>query len=660
MTATVKGNVDSSNYLEHFNRIAKAADEDFVWIKDDNNPFQVDKGEIKVPKDKALKYGLNSSDFKGDTVWVLSPLLKERIEAVQDSIEVARRSGVREALDVKNLVPVISSFDVKGLSRPSQKALPHFARISRLTDELKMLMLDPRILEFEKVAQEEAAKGYTASAQLFLIQGEMGCGPYVSEPACDIVPTLPRLDPNTILWPDDFTEEELKRLEAAKDPNFELLLSYYTAVERDGNGGYRAIPYNQHPVFKSRLIEIADEFDIIAGIPGIHESIKKTAEAYSKAIRIGTPLSVNHYNPFEDAEAVWASNFGGDLGFTWGPFEEDDPFSKKRGFQFMLFAPRQDLMGKLREYQGYLQEVENATAQKVLGYKARPMAFDAVLHVSDVLMRAGDMRHSGGEYLAHVLPNDGPLVDQGKPRREIFANIHGGKGTYIMKRLAEEGLDPQQVDLFDANMFMVESAVHELVHTAGPRAETEVTLADGSKITARTKMGAGLFSAIEESKANIGGIYLYQYLLAHKAMTKRDVEIGYVTYVVNLMRQVRFGKSSPHGRGAKAELGYLFVNDAVTIIRRGAKGEPRIHVNLDKMPSVVEKMYVAVTTVQQYGGKELAEAFFTSSASIPGDIDIMAKRYAEATPPIPRDITLAVSFTNDPFDLRAIVEGRKQ
>lgn len=615
---------DTLRYRTEFNKLAQSAG--LEWAEDSQNPGQPDSGEFKL---------------NGKVVWQMDPTFLNKVAEVRMALENKRREGVKKAVAARP--DYVTTFDIRRLLPASQNALPYFQKIARLTDELQMILTDPKLLYFERGVETQAKQGDPDSLALFQRGREAGCKPYVEETYCDSIAALPNadaFDPNTTAWPDDFTEEELKKLQ--NTANNGELLSHFTIVERDSNG-YRAIPYSEYSPFRDRFLKIAENFEAVAKIPGIHEGIQKPATAYAKAIREGKVTPENHFNPFEQAEEVWSKSIGGDMLFTWGPFEEVDPYEVKRGFEFRLFAPRPKEMAKLQAYQAALQDLEEKTVKNIPGYPARPMTADSVIHASDVILEAG-LKLPSGEILAHVLPNDGPLVDEGRPKREIFANVHDAKAIFIMDRLAKLSLVPEQFPLYNAQIWAMTSALHEMSHTAGPRGNNLVAAPQG-KITAKTAIGAKLYGGLEESKANIGGIDLYEPLQKRKLATREEAEQTYVTYVVNLLRQIRFGAESSHGRGAAAELGYLFQEGGVEIVRR--QGMAYVQVNLKKMPHVATSMYFAITTAQFEGSREKAEKFQGYQNQIAKELNSdgeIVARFKNAEPPVPADVVMKLEW----------------
>ena len=86
-----------------------------------------------------------------------------------------------------------------------------------------------------------------------------------------------------------------------------------------------------------------------------------------------------------------------------------------------------------------------------------------------------------------------------------------------------------------------------------------------------------LYSAIEEAKADITGLFMLQYLfdhgMAHGPNAERQL---YTTYLASAFRSMRFGLTEAHGKGMAMQFNYLsdkgaFVANRGRHVRRGPR-----------------------------------------------------------------------------------------
>ena len=76
------------------------------------------------------------------------------------------------------------------------------------------------------------------------------------------------------------------------------------------------------------------------------------------------------------------------------------------------------------------------------------------------------------------------------------------------------------------------------------------------------------YSAIEEAKADISGLFALQFLVDKGKLDKRFEQTMYTTFLASAFRSIRFGINEAHGRGQAIQLNYLLDQGAFTVERR--------------------------------------------------------------------------------------------
>ena len=67
-----------------------------------------------------------------------------------------------------------------------------------------------------------------------------------------------------------------------------------------------------------------------------------------------------------------------------------------------------------------------------------------------------------------------------------------------------------------------------------------------------------LYSAIEEAKADVTGLFMLQYLFDHGLKDGPAAERQlYTTYLASAFRSLRFGLTEAHGKGMALQFNYL-------------------------------------------------------------------------------------------------------
>ena len=101
--------------------------------------------------------------------------------------------------------------------------------------------------------------------------------------------------------------------------------------------------------------------------------------------------------------------------------------------------------------------------------------------------------------------------------------------------------------------FFTHILAHELSHGIGPH-QIHVS---GRATTPRQELKE-LYSAVEEAKADITGLFMLEYLFDRKLMQGSGYERQlYTTFLASSFRSLRFGLSDAHGKGMALQFNYL-------------------------------------------------------------------------------------------------------
>src|SRR6185436_6887950 len=119
-------------------------------------------------------------------------------------------------------------------------------------------------------------------------------------------------------------------------------------------------------------------------------------------------------------------------------------------------------------------------------------------------------------------------------------------------------LSPAQRATLSFDAFFTHILCHELMHGLGPH---NITV--GSEQTTVRKQLKDLYSAIEEAKADMTGLWALQFMI-DKGLFEKSLERSlYSTYLASMFRSVRFGITEAHGRGVAMQFNYLTDEGAI-------------------------------------------------------------------------------------------------
>jgi hypothetical protein len=130
-----------------------------------------------------------------------------------------------------------------------------------------------------------------------------------------------------------------------------------------------------------------------------------------------------------------------------------------------------------------------------------------------------------------------------------------------ISKVALSAADQQRV-AFDA--FFTHILMHELMHGLGPH---DITVG-GRATTVRQELKE-TYSAIEEAKADVSGLWSLRQLADDGKIEREIARTMYTTFLASAFRSIRFGINEAHGRGIAIQLNYLLDAGAFRVQRDG-------------------------------------------------------------------------------------------
>ena len=252
---------------------------------------------------------------------------------------------------------------------------------------------------------------------------------------------------------------------------------------------------------------------------------------------------------------------------------------------------------KLKFFGGRLQEVENNLPIEPR-YRNPKLVAAAPIRVVNEVLAAGDGAH-GVRTAAFNLPNDERVVHQKGSKRVMLKNIQEAKFESILIPLAARVLPAADRENLSFDSFFTHILAHELSHGIGPH-----QIAVGGRASAPRQEMKELYSAIEEAKADVTGLFMLQYLYDHKlieggASAERKL---YTTYLASSFRTLRFGLNDAHGKGMAMQVNYLTDKGGFV-----AREDGRFEVHFDKIKSAVRDLDHDLLTIEATGDYAGAE-----------------------------------------------------
>ena len=386
-------------------------------------------------------------------------------------------------------------------------------------------------------------------------------------------------------YPLDATKAEIeawiKSLPAAEQ---ERAKGFFTVVRRQADRKFILVPYNiEYEGQLTRAAILLREAAASATEPTLKKFLTTRADAF---------LS-NDYYP---SDVAWME-LKGAIEPTIGPYEvyEDEWFNYKAGFEAFITVQDDAESAKLEKFSGQLQDVENHLPIDPKYRNPKLGALSPMVVVNEIFC-AGDANH-GVQTAAFNLPNDERVTREKGSKRVMLKNVQDAKFAKTLVPIARVVLSPNdQKDLsFDA--FFTHIVVHELMHGLGPH-----DVNTGSQKTTVRQALKDAYSALEEAKADISGLFAIQYMIGKGVLPKSLERPLYTTYLASSFRTIRFGTSEAHGLGMAVQFNYLLDHGAFVVNQAGT-----FAVNWDKIKAGVEGLTREIMSIQAEGNYEKAK-----------------------------------------------------
>jgi hypothetical protein len=288
----------------------------------------------------------------------------------------------------------------------------------------------------------------------------------------------------------------------------------------------------------------------------------------------------------------------------------------------------------LAVFQKYVAQLQDALP---LDKKDLPSKHGHVtpMEVMDAPFRTGDLLH-GYQAVADNLPND-PKVHETKGSKKIFfKNFMDARVNEVILPIARRLLREDQAAQATGNGYLASKLAHEISHELGPN----YARTSSGKKDIREAIGRD-FSGLEEAKADVVGMFCLKWLADRGAISKDQLDEGYISYVAGNFRTMRFGIAEPHARGEMMEFNYMLEQGAVT--RDPDTG--RYGVVLKKMPPAIASLAKELMEQEATGDRARTGAWFAKYAVLPDHL----KKAFEQVSDIPVDIQPIYSF---PVEIR--------
>jgi Peptidase family M49 len=523
------------------------------------------------------------------TMSVLTLAQKTGSTATPEAAELSKMAA--------RFAPSRMQVDTSALSAGDKQALVKLIQAAQVVNKIFMEQFWSGDLALYKKLQQDKTPLGQARLHYFWINK----GPWSEiDQHKAFIPGVPERKPEGAnFYPQDMTKEEFESWVKTLSPGEKAQAEgFFTVVRRDASKKLKLVPYSQE--YKADLDQAAKllrEAAVLTGNRTLKKFLTTRADAFVS-------------NDYYESDLAWM-DLDAPLDITYGPYEtyNDELFGYKAAFEAYINLRDDKESGRLAFLGQHLQEIENNLPEDPK-YRVAKLGAAAPIRVVNEVFAAGDGAH-GIQTAAYNLPNDDKVVQQKGAKRVMLKNVQEAKFKSILVPISKVVLPAAAQKDLSFDLFFTHIVAHELTHGLGPH---QITV-NGRDSNPRLEL-KNLYSAIEEAKADVTGLFALQYLMseADKGAIQMPLPHGpeaerqlYTTYLASSFRTLRFGLQDAHARGMAVQFNYFLDQGGFV-----ANADGTYSVNMDKIKQVVASLdhqFLTIEATGDYDGakKMLAE-----------------------------------------------------
>ncbi|MCK5820978.1 MAG: Zn-dependent hydrolase [Bacteroidales bacterium] len=415
-------------------------------------------------------------------------------------------------------------------------------------------------------------------------------------------------------YPTDMSKEEF---DAWDEPS---KASLYTMIRRDKDGNLIAIPY--HIYFKEETQKAVDLI-LLAAELAEDEGLKNYLELRAEALLTDEYLA---------SDLAWMDMKTNNIDFVVGPIEnyEDALYGHKAAHESFVLIKDTDWSQKLDRFVALLPKLQ-ASLPVSAEYKTEVPGSGSDLGVYDVIYYGGDC-NAGSKTIAINLPNDERVHLEKGSRKLQLKNSMQAKFDKILIPIANELMAEDQRKHVTFDAFFENTMFHEVGHGLGIK----------NTINGKGPVRKALsdqYSAFEEGKADILGLFLVTKLTEMGEMGEKDLMDNFTTFMAGIFRSIRFGATSSHGKANMVRFNYFQDKGAFT--RDASTGTYSI--NFDVMYEAMLDLSNTILVIQGNGDYDAAKKILDEKGYIQDQLQADLDRLKAKG--IPKDIVFEQGTT---------------
>ncbi len=371
-------------------------------------------------------------------------------------------------------------------------------------------------------------------------------------------------------YPKDMSKMEFHEFEQ------ECKESHYTFIRRDSAGNLMCIPYNY--IFKEQIDSISK---LLNNAADLAENLNFSYYLNQRALGLQT-------DSYYKSDSIWVNLKNNKLDFVIGPIYvlEDKLLNLKAEHQSYVLVKETEWTQKMKKYNKWLKFLQKAIPVPEK-YRAEEPGENSSIVIYNAIYYGGSGK-SGGTMISIMYPLEPEIQMEQGVKNVQFKNIIEYKFKAVTEPISKVILKKNQKKHVSEDAFFMNTILYEMANSLGIRN----TIND--KGTVRNALKD--YYTISDYIKNYSLILFLAEKLYEVGEIEHDLKENYFTFVVNLVRLIRFGYENDYAVANLVCYNYLVENKAIKYNNNGY-----IIIDYDKMKKNIEKLIKKIIIMQGNG-----------------------------------------------------------
>jgi hypothetical protein len=505
-------------------------------------------------------------------------------------------------------------FSVHGLTEDERKMAYRLVDAVKLLDNIYWMQSDPRgfallkrIVGCNQVMDQKIRRFLVINGSRYDLLEENK--PFIGNDA---------FPPGRALYPVGLTREQIEAYVAKHPEKKAQIYSPYTVIKRQG-AELIAVPY--HIEYRTWLLPAAAALKEAAAL--------SPDKAFANFLRLRAEALVT--DDYYKSDLAWLDLDNPKFDIIFAPYETylDDVLGVKTSYGAALMIRNEEESARLAMFMKYVPDIQDALPLKP---EDRPsmQGHKEPMEVMDTPLRGGDLRH-GYQAVADNLPNDARIHQEKGSKKIFFKNFMDARVNNVVLPIGKLLMREDQAAQASMDGYLSAVIMHEICHALGPA----YARTSSGQAEIRASLGP-VFSAVEEAKADMVGLFALNWLMEKGVFPKERAPEVWASHVAGIFRTVRFGVAEAHGRAEMMEFNYLSEQGAISFNTKISKYE----IDYGKMPAAIADLAKELLEIEATGDRNRAEQWFKKYDSMPAGL----KSALANTKEVPVDIDPVSAF----------------